>query len=248
MRSALGVTLIGAFFCLSALILGAPPSSSPIADAASRGDDEAVRGLLQKGADVNAPQPDGMTALHWAAYKGDAEMAEMLLYGGAHADAVTRIGQYTPLHIASREGNTAVAKLLVEKGANVNAKTTNSGATALHLAAAAGNAELISFLLDHNADVNAREDEWGQTPLIFAASLNRVDAIKVLMKRGADPSITSRTVDLDFEAKLAQAATARQSAAIAAFIGTSGKDVELSPAEIQAAALAGREVFASRKI
>src|SRR5262245_58210613 len=78
--SVLTMTLIGALLCMSVLILAAPPSNSPVADAAARGDKDAVRGLLQKGADVNAAQSDGMTALHWAAYKGDAELADMLLY------------------------------------------------------------------------------------------------------------------------------------------------------------------------
>jgi uncharacterized protein len=246
MRSVLTLTVIATLLCMSVLMLGSPPSNSPVADASARGDREAVRGLLQKGADVNAAQSDGMTALHWAAFKGDAELAQMLVYAGAHPDAVTRIGQYTPLHVATREGNVAVSKMLIDKGADVNAKTTNSGASPLHLAAAAGNAELITYLLDHKADVNAREDEWGQTPLIFAASLNRVEAIKVLLKRGANPGVTSKVVDLDFEGRLAQAAAARQSAAITAFQGTTKQ--ELSPTQIQAAAMAGRDVYASRKI
>ena len=53
-------------FGLSAL-LSAAPSGSPVADAAMRGDRDAVRALLKDGADVNAAQGDGMTALHWAA-------------------------------------------------------------------------------------------------------------------------------------------------------------------------------------
>src|ERR1043165_9427413 len=101
MRSVLTITLIGTLICISALVLAAP-ATSPVADAAMRGDRDAVRTPLQKGADVNAAANDGMTALHWAADRGDAEMAEMLLYAGAHPDAVTRIGQYTPLHVASR--------------------------------------------------------------------------------------------------------------------------------------------------
>src|SRR2546427_7252115 len=85
-----------AFGCMTAL-LGAAPSSSPVADAAMRGDRAAVRALLKQGADVGAPHGDGMTALHWAAERGDADMAETLVYAGANVAAVTRIGQHTPL-------------------------------------------------------------------------------------------------------------------------------------------------------
>src|SRR5574341_984382 len=84
---------------MSALVGAA--STSPVADAAMRGDKEAVRALLKQGADVNAAQGDGMSALHWAAQRGDAELVSMLMYGGANVAVVTRIGQYTPLHLAA---------------------------------------------------------------------------------------------------------------------------------------------------
>ena len=84
--------------------LGAAPSPSPVADAAMKGDRDAVRALLKQGADVSAAKGDGMTALHFAAERGDAAMTEMLVYAGANVAAVTRIGQYTPLHLASRAG------------------------------------------------------------------------------------------------------------------------------------------------
>ena len=70
-----------------------------------RGDRDAVKTLLKQGADVNAAQGDGMTALHWAARKGDAELAQMLLYAGANVKATTRLGGYTPLYLAGQSGN-----------------------------------------------------------------------------------------------------------------------------------------------
>ncbi len=82
-------------------LVGAAPLPAPVADAAMKGDREAVRALLKQGADVNAAQGDGMSALHWAADRGDAELAEMLIYAGANPGAVTRIGHYTPLHLAA---------------------------------------------------------------------------------------------------------------------------------------------------
>ena len=99
--------------------LGAAPSPSPVADAAMKGDRDAVRALLKQGADVSAAKGDGMTALHFAAERGDAAMTEMLVYAGANVAAVTRIGQYTPLHLASRAGNAAVVQALLKAGANV---------------------------------------------------------------------------------------------------------------------------------
>src|SRR5688572_32545432 len=120
-------------FILSATLSAQVVSS--VADAAGRGDKAAVKQLLKDGADVNGAQGDGMSALHWAAERGDVELADLLIVAGANIGAVTRIGQYTPLHLAAQAGNTEVAKALLKAGADVNAKTTNSGVTAVHLAA-----------------------------------------------------------------------------------------------------------------
>ena len=100
----------------AALALGAartPADESPVADAVMRGDSARVRVLIKQGLDVNAAQPDGMTALHWAAQRGDAGGAQMLMYAGARVDAVTRNGNYTPLHLAARNGRTAAVKALL---------------------------------------------------------------------------------------------------------------------------------------
>src|SRR5215510_13326493 len=90
---------------------------SPVADAAMAKDAAAVRALVSKGADINTPQGDGMTALHWAAKNGDASLAQMLLYAGANVRATTRLGGYTALHLASQAGATDVVKTLLAAGA-----------------------------------------------------------------------------------------------------------------------------------
>ena len=144
--------------------LGATQSASPLADAAMKGDTAAVKQLLKDGADIGVPQGDGMTALHWAAERGDAELAQMLIVAGANVSAVTRIGLYTPLHLAAKSGSAAVAKAIIDAGADVNAKSDPSGATPMHLAASAGSAAVINLLADAKGDVNARESEWEQTP------------------------------------------------------------------------------------
>lgn len=178
------------------LLLGGGWSDAPVADAAARGDLEAVRRLLREGADVNAPQGDGMTALHWAADRGDLEMARMLVYAGAGLEAVTRMAEYTPLHLASRAGHGAVVRALLEAGSDPAAPTGSGGATPLHLAAAAGDAEAVAALIEHGADVDAREQRAEQTPLIFAAAQNRVEAIRALIAGGADPSLATTVVDM----------------------------------------------------
>lgn len=227
-------------------LLSAAPSAAPVADAARRGDLDTVRALLQQGADVNAPQGDGMTALHWAAERNDPDMAAMLVYAGANLSAGTRIGHYTPLHLASKTGSVAVVKTLLQAGANVEARSTNSGVTPLHLAASSGNAEILALLLDRKADVNARESEWGQTPLIFAAAQNRIAAIKTLLARGANPDISTRTIDLALHAKLDRAAVERQKKVLEGLLGEGQKNP--TPSQVQAAMQAARELYRSGKL
>ena len=99
-----------------AISVGVTAAESPIADAAARGDREAVKALLKKAADVNAAQGDGMTALHWAAMNRDVDLVQMLIVAGANVRATTRLGTYTPLYLASQQGHAPVIQALVSAG------------------------------------------------------------------------------------------------------------------------------------
>jgi ankyrin repeat protein len=226
---------------LAAALIAVAPAESPVADAARGGDLDLVRELLRQGEDVNAAQGDGMTALHWAAERGDADMVDVLVFAGAEVQSVTRIGEYTPLHIAARNGHLEATEALLRGGAEVDAVTNPSGSTPLHLAAVAGNGDLVRVLIAAGADPNAREAAWSQTPLIFAASWNRVDAIVALIEGGADPNLAAEAEDLKLMGRFDAEAQRRQSEVLKAFTN----DGEWAPtsAQVQAAVRAGRAVY-----
>src|SRR6202790_4348420 len=115
-------TLIGGL-CMAVLLSAA--SDSRLSDAAMQGDRDAVRSLLAQKVDVNAPQGDGSTALHWAAYRDDPEMVKLLLAAGANAKATTREGAITPLLMACQNGNAAMIETLLKAGADANSVKTN---------------------------------------------------------------------------------------------------------------------------
>ena len=182
-----------AVWLLASLALAA---DAPVADAAMNGDVETVRALLAGGADVNAAQGDGMTALHWAAFQDDHTLAQLLLEAEADVAAATRVGAITPLSLAASNGSTAMIEALVAAKASVNIPTP-TGATPLMAAATSGSVDAVQVLLDHNAFVNARETANGQTALMFAAWENRADVIRRLVERGAHTGLTSWVVSMN---------------------------------------------------
>ena len=95
-----------------------------------------VRALLKQRVDVNAPQVDGMTALHWATYHDDQEIVELLVRAGANVKAANRYG-VTPLSLACTNGNGAMVELLLKAGADPNASLPG-GETPLMTAARTG--------------------------------------------------------------------------------------------------------------
>ena len=158
-------------------------TKSPLADAAERLDRAAVRSLLKQKVDVNAPQVDGMTALHWAAYQDDTEMGKLLLEAGANVKAENRYG-VTPLSLACQNGNTALVELLLGAGADPNT-ALRGGETVLMTAARTGKIELVRALLARGAKVDSKEQR-GQTALMWAAAEGHAAVVESLIEAGAD--------------------------------------------------------------
>jgi ankyrin repeat protein len=154
-----------------------------LADAAEQRDKASISTLLKTGTDVNATQPDGTTALHWATYNDDAETVALLVKAGANVNAVNRYG-VPPLAQACINGNAAIVKLLLGAGANPNA-TMKGGETVLMLAARSGNVEAVKALLARDATTNTRE-RLGQTALMWAAAEGHTDVVRALLEAGAD--------------------------------------------------------------
>src|SRR5258705_13428785 len=113
-----------AILMASAAVAGSSPS--PLADAAEKSDRAAIRALLKHHADVNAPQVDGMTALHWAAWQDDLETARLLLKAGASVAATNREG-VTPLSLACVNGNPELVESLLAAGADPNTTLRGGG-------------------------------------------------------------------------------------------------------------------------
>jgi uncharacterized protein len=191
----------GAAICVTALLGAAGPAS--VVDAAMTGNRDAVKTLLQNGADVNTALADGMTALHYAAAKNDTDLAKMLISAGANLKATTRLGGYTPVLIAAKGGNAAVLDTLLASGpaAEFANSATVNGTTALMFAAQAGKVDAVTLLLARGAKVDAKESARGETALIFAAAYGRADVIRALTAKGADPKVTTKVVDLAVFAK-----------------------------------------------
>jgi ankyrin repeat protein len=174
---------LGFAAALAAATTAMAASSVPVVDAAKNGNRETLRALLKKGANVNAAEADGTTALHWASYRDDLESADVLIHAGAAVNAANDLG-VTPLWTASLNGSVAMVRRLLEAGANPSAALLR-GETVVMVAARAGNPEIVELLASRGADVNARAAR-GQTALMWAVAQQHPDVVKVLLAHGAD--------------------------------------------------------------
>jgi len=162
-----------------------------LADAAQHRDTAAIVTLLAGHADANGRQPDGATALHWAAHWDDADSVGRLLRAGADVDVRNDLG-VTPLSLASTNASVAVARLLLDAGADPNLALP-SGETPLMTAARSGGVELVSLLLERGADVEARERAQSQTALMWALSEKQRGVARELLQWGASPAARSKS-------------------------------------------------------
>ena len=180
-----------------------------VADASERGAREAVRTLLHQGAEVNAPQPDGATALHWAAYWGDLDIAGDLLRAGADVSAINDYG-LTSLVLAAENGSAEMVTALLQAGANPNGALP-SGETVLMTAAWTGSVAVVEALLKAGAEIDAVQASKGQTALMWAISERHADVARFLIERGANVQARTKTgfTALRFAAREGDIATAR---------------------------------------
>jgi ankyrin repeat protein len=177
----LGVRHAIAAFVLSFTLLA--KAAAPLADAVEKQNHSAIKSLLHSHADLNAPQIDGTTALHWAAYLDDVETAKALIKAGADVKATNHYN-VSALSMACVNGNTELVELLLNAGADPNTKL-NGGETALMTAARTGRIGPVKALLARGADVNAKERK-GQTAIMWAAAEGNTEVVDLLLKSGAE--------------------------------------------------------------
>jgi ankyrin repeat protein len=161
-----------------------------LVDAVKRQDRAAVQALLKQRVDVKAAQPDGATALHWAAHWDDLETAALLLRAGADVNAANDFG-VTPLSLACTNASAPMVERLLAAGANPNTGPSTSEPP-LMSAARTGNVEVVKALLAHGAQVNAKEPTHGQSALMWAVANRRPEVVRVLIEKGADVNARSQ--------------------------------------------------------
>ena len=187
---ALGACLL----IVTVLAAGLRGAGSDVADAVMHRDHAALQALLKTKADVNAPQRDGATALHWAVYHDDLEAAEALLRAGAKPNVVNRAGM-SPLAMAAFYGSAPLIDRLVKAGADAKAVGPN-GETMLMYAARNGRPQAVKLLVEAGADVNAKERLRGTTALMWAVEQRHPEAVEVLLASGADYAAKSGAAGL----------------------------------------------------
>ena len=159
-------------------------------DAIKSGDKAAALAMIQQRVDVNAPESDGTTALHWAVHQNDLDLAERLIRAGAKVNAKNDYGA-TPMSEAAIAGNAEMIEKLLKAGADVESQNAD-GQTALMVVARTSRVDAARALLGRGANVNAVEQWRGQTALMWAAAQSQPAMVKALVEAGADVNARSK--------------------------------------------------------
>lgn len=160
-------------------------------EAVKRQNGDAVLSLVRDGADVNATQPDGATALHWAAFREDPELVAVLIKAGANVSAANELGA-TPLWVAAINGNAPIITQLLDAGADPNV-VLPEGETPVMTASRAGRVDAVLALVNRGADVNRSESSRGQTALMWATAQDHPAVVSALLDHGAQVDARSKT-------------------------------------------------------
>jgi uncharacterized protein len=213
----------------------------PLVDAAKNGDKQAIRSLLRSGADVNAAEGDGATALAWSAYRDDLEIADLLIQARVNVNAANDYG-VTPLSLACGNRSSTFVEKLLQAGANPNA-TQETGETPLMTCARTGATDAVKLLLARGANPNAKDSRREQTALMWAADGKHSEIVHALLEKGADAKGRSKAgfTPLMFAARSGDLESARMLLA-------AGADVNATAPEqgnaLVIASASGQEAFA----
>jgi ankyrin repeat protein len=165
--------------------------SSTLVDAVAEQDGAKVRALLASKADVNGTRVDGSTALQWAAYHDDLEVANLLIAAGARVNASNAFG-VTALSLACSNGSAAMVARLVGSGADPGL-ALSSGETPLMTCARTGSEAAVRALVARGAEIDRSELENGQTALMWAASEGHIPVVQALVGHGASLHARSKS-------------------------------------------------------
>ena len=177
---------------------------------------ETAKILIENGADVNAVDFEGWSALSYAVNNGDIEIAKLLLTNkskikgelllaikspivesridmmkllienGANINYADE-NEFTPLNIAIETGDMELTKFLITNGANVNSLMPYGGVNLIGWAISENNMDLLQILIENGANVNnTNGDSWAGTPLMTASRLGLDNVVRILLSRNAD--------------------------------------------------------------
>ncbi len=202
--------LILAVFCVAAAAVPVLAQAQARAQAQTKpgalasliqaGNRKAALDMIRAGADVNDPQPDGTTPVHWAVYGVDHELLQALIAKKAKVDVTNEFGS-TPLAEAARLADATMVKMLLDAGSGPEG-ANEDGESALMVAIKTGEMPVVDLLVKAGANVNVVEKFHNQTPLMYAADApkNAAEIVKLLLSK--DASVTPRALYSDWPSQI----------------------------------------------